>query len=322
MLKNSFIQSALKTLKVEQAGLNALIKAFSNGLEEDFFRAVKTIFNIKGHLVVTGVGKSGHIAAKIASTLASTGTSAFFIHATEANHGDLGMIGRDDAILAISWSGETKELQGLFSFSKRFSIPLIALTANRDSTLAMHADIILALPREKEACPHNLAPTTSSLMQLAIGDALAISILESRSFTPRDFRLLHPGGQIGTKLILVNEIMHKGKAIPLVKKGTQMTEAILQISGKGFGCVGIINDDTLIGIITDEDLRRHINPSLLTETVDDIMTESPQTISPDMLAIEAFSILNQHAITTLMVTEQSKPVGIIHSHDLLRLGIC
>lgn len=321
MSKIPSIQSALRTLKTEQAGLTALTQAFSNGLESEFVKALDIIRNVEGRVIVTGVGKSGHIAAKIAATLASTGTPAFFVHATEANHGDLGMISRDDAVFAISWSGETTELSGTLDYSKRFSIPLIAVTANRESTLARHADAVLALPKEKEACPHNLAPTTSSLMQLAIGDAIAVALLESRSFTAGEFSVFHPGGQLGAQLLHIRDIMHTGDAIPLVQTATLMTEAILQISEKGLGCAGVVENNLLIGIITDGDLRRHLSTSLLAETVDDIMTANPQTIQPDMLAVEALEILNQRAITALMVTEQGKPVGIIHFHDLLRIGV-
>ena len=317
---DKIVASAKRTLETESQGLLSLTTAFDNGLSQPFCEAVKIFGNIQGRVIVTGVGKSGHIATKIAATLASTGTPAFFVHSTEANHGDLGMIARDDAILAISWSGETAELRGTLDYSKRFSIPLIALTANSDSTLGRLADVVLALPREKEACPLNLAPTTSSLMVLALGDAIAVSLLENREFTADQFGVFHPGGQLGAKLLHVNDLMHSGDALPLVQSGTLMTEAIVQISTKGFGCVGVINQDELIGIITDGDLRRHLSTSLLGENVDDIMTPDPQTIPPDMLAAEALEILNSRSITTLMVTEGKKAIGILHLHDLLRVG--
>ena len=315
------IASAKKTLETEQVGLKALRDALDNGLSEPFVKAVKTFRDIRGRVIVSGVGKSGHIAAKIAATLASTGTPAFFVHSTEANHGDLGMIARDDAILAISWSGETSELRGTIDYSKRFNIPLIALTADGGSTLGKHADVILALPREKEACPHNLAPTTSSLMLLALGDAIAVALLESREFTADQFSVFHPGGQLGAKLLHVGDLMHKGESLPLVDSGTQMTEAIMQISQKGFGCVGVVGGSKLIGIVTDGDLRRNLSTSLLAETVDDVMSKNPQTANPNMLAAEALDILNRHKITALMVTEEDKPVGIVHLHDLLRVGV-
>ncbi|NKB53717.1 MAG: KpsF/GutQ family sugar-phosphate isomerase [Rhizobiaceae bacterium] len=314
------IGSAKRTLQIESAGMQALTHAFDNGLAKPFCDAVNTFRDIQGRVIVTGVGKSGHIANKIAATLASTGTPAFFVHSTEANHGDLGMIARDDAILAISWSGETAELRGTLDYSKRFSIPLVALTADENSTLARHADVVLSLPREKEACPHNLAPTTSSLMILALGDAIAVALLENREFTADQFSVFHPGGQLGAKLLHVRDLMHSGDALPLVESGTQMMQAILQISQKGFGCVGVVKDQTLIGIITDGDLRRSLSTSLLDEKVDDVMTADPQTITGDLLAAEALEILNQRKITALMVTKSQKPIGILHLHDLLRVG--
>ncbi len=318
---SSAIQSAMRTLKTEANGLLALTEAFSNGLAGPFEAAITVLQGITGRVIVTGVGKSGHIATKVASTLASTGTPAFFVHSTEANHGDLGMIARDDAIIAFSWSGETTELRGTLDYSKRFSIPLIAITANANSTLAQHAHTVLALPKEVEACPHNLAPTTSSLMQMALGDAIAVALLENRKFTADNFGVFHPGGKLGAQLSRVAEIMHTGAEIPLIASGSMMTEAILTISNKGFGCVGVIQNNDLIGIVTDGDLRRHISTSLLGEKVDDVMNPTPKTISPDMLAVEALDILNKQSITTLMVTDGPKPVGIIHLHDLLRLGV-
>ena len=322
MPANDIISSAIRTLKTEQAGLVALVEAFVPPLSDEFIKAVETIKNIKGRVIVTGVGKSGHIGTKIAATLASTGTTAFFVHSSEANHGDLGMIGRDDAIIALSWSGETTELKGVLAYSKRFNIPLIAITSKRDSTLGKEADIALAVPKEKEACPHNLAPTTSALMQLAIGDALAIALLENRGFTAGDFRTFHPGGQLGASLTYIRDIMHSGDRIPLVSSGTQMTEAIMQISEKGFGCVGVVDESGhLAGIITDGDLRRNLKTDLLGEMVDSVMTANPKTIQGDMLAISAMEILDNSSITALMVTDDNKPVGIVHFHDLLKIGV-
>ena len=319
---SQILQSAKRTLEIESAGMSALAKAFDNGLAGPFSDAIATFRDIQGRVIVTGVGKSGHIATKIAATLASTGTPAFFVHSTEANHGDLGMIARDAAILAISWSGETTELRGTLDYSKRFSIPLVALTADPNSTLAQHADVVLTLPREKEACPHNLAPTTSSLMVLALGDAIAVALLESRAFTADQFGVFHPGGQLGAKLLRVRDLMHTDEALPLVDSGTQMMEAILQISEKGFGCVGVMKDGLLIGIITDGDLRRSLSTSLLDEKVDDVMTVNPQTVDGDMLTAEALELINSREvkITALWVTEDKKPVGILHLHDLLRVG--
>ena len=320
--KHPAIASALNTLRTEQSGLNALVSAFDNGLADPFIKAVDIIRDIKGRVIVTGVGKSGHIGAKIAATLASTGTPAFFVHPSEANHGDLGMIARDDAIIALSWSGETSELRGTLDYSSRFSIPLIAITSGEGSTLAKHAAVILGLPKEQEACPHNLAPTTSSLMCLALGDAIAVALLESREFTASDFSVYHPGGQLGAKLLKVGDLMHTGNALPLVQRGTQMTEVIMQISEKGFGCVGVLDDKgSLCGIVTDGDLRRKLATNLLGEIVDDVMSDKPKTVSPETLASAALETLNQSKITALMVTEDDKPVGLVHLHDLLRVGI-
>ncbi|MBK8457427.1 MAG: KpsF/GutQ family sugar-phosphate isomerase [Phyllobacteriaceae bacterium] len=315
------IASAQRTVLTEQGGMAALADALSNGLAEPFAAAIGAVSGIKGRVIVTGVGKSGHIAAKIAATLASTGTPAFFVHPVEAVHGDLGMIARDDAIIAISWSGESAELKGIVAYSRRFSIPLIAITAGADSALARAADIALLLPRAAEACPHGLAPTTSTLMQLVLGDCIAIALLEVRGFTADHFRTFHPGGQLGANLTLARDIMHGGEALPLVASGTSMREAILEVSAKGFGCVAIADENgKLAGIITDGDLRRHIDSDLLSLRVDDVMTPNPKTIAPDTLAATALQMLNAAAITTLMVVDRERPVGIVHLHDLLRIG--
>jgi arabinose-5-phosphate isomerase len=314
-------KSAVRTITAELGGLSALIQALGNGLAGPFADAVLALSAAKGRVIVTGVGKSGHIGSKIAATLASTGTPAFFVHPAEANHGDLGMIAADDVIIAMSWSGETAELKGILAYSRRFRIPLIAVTSGASSTLAQEADIVLSLPKAEEACPHGLAPTTSTLMQLAIGDALAVALLESRGFTARDFHTYHPGGRLGASLKHVADIMHKGERLPLVAIGTSMRDAIMEITGKGFGCVGITTPDGLLaGIITDGDLRRKINTDLLSMTVDEVMTHAPKTIQPDMLVAKALDIANASSITALMVTDNLRPVGIIHIHDLLRIG--
>jgi arabinose-5-phosphate isomerase len=267
------------------------------------------------------MGKSGHVARKIAATLASTGTPAFFVHPGEASHGDLGMITPDDAIMALSWSGETAELKDLIDYSRRFRIGLVAVTADATSTLAKAADVALVLPQAREACPHNLAPTTSSLMQLALGDALAIALLESRGFTPVDFGLLHPGGRLGALLKFTRDVMHSGTSVPLVPLGTRMSVAVLEMSAKGLGCVGITDGDgNLTGIVTDGDLRRHMRDDLLNARVEDIMTRSPKTIRPDQLVSEALEVLNSTKITALFVVDAGRPVGIVHIHDLLRTG--
>lgn len=315
------INSALRTLELEAKGLSVLKHALQNGLGEPFTAAIDAMKDITGRVIVSGVGKSGHIGSKIAATLASTGTPAYFVHPAEANHGDLGMIARDDAIIAMSWSGESKELGGILHYSRRFDIPLIAITSGANSTLGKEADIVLALPKSEEACPHGLAPTTSTIMQMALGDALAVALLEARGFTATDFKKYHPGGQLGANLKRVSEIMHSGAKMPLVNAGTNMREAIMQISQKGFGCAGVVAaDGTLAGIITDGDLRRHIDDDLLSMNVDDVMTTGPKTVTPDHLAATALTIVNESAITTLMVVDSGKPVGILHLHDLLRIG--
>ncbi|HMA55613.1 MAG TPA: KpsF/GutQ family sugar-phosphate isomerase [Pseudolabrys sp.] len=315
------IASALRTLEAEGSGVDALIAALRDGLGRPFTSAVDAIRAAQGRVVVTGMGKSGHVARKIASTFASTGTPAFFVHPSEASHGDLGMIAKDDVILALSWSGETAELKNIADYSRRHGIKLIAMTAIADSALAKVADVVLALPQAREACPHNLAPTTSSLMQLALGDALAIALLESHGFTAVDFGLLHPGGKLGTLLKTVGDIMHTGTSMPLAPLGTRMSDAILEMTTKGFGCVGILDGHgLLVGIITDGDLRRHMRDNLLGARVDDVMTRSPKTVRPDQLLSETLDILNSMKVTALFAVEAGKPTGIIHVHDLLRTG--
>jgi arabinose-5-phosphate isomerase len=314
--------SALRTLETESGGLAALAAAMADGLGAPFAAAVETIQAARGRVIVTGMGKSGHVARKIAATLASTGTPAFFVHAADASHGDLGMITSDDVMLALSWSGETDELKDLITYSRRFRIALIAVTVNLDSTLGKAADIVLGLPAVREACPHNLAPTTSSLMQLALGDTLAIALLESRGFTAIDFGVFHPRGRLGAALKFVRDVMHPGAAVPLIGRGAPMSEAIVEMSAKGFGCVAVTEPSgKLAGVITDGDLRRHMRGDLLQAPVDAVMTVAPKTVRPDQLASEALALLNASKITALIVVDADRPVGIVHFHDLLRAGL-
>ncbi|AHB00389.1 MULTISPECIES: KpsF/GutQ family sugar-phosphate isomerase [Brucella] len=315
------ITSALRTIKTENAGLVALEEALNNGLSGPFVEAVERIVASRGRLVVTGVGKSGHIGSKLAATFASTGTSAFFVHSGEANHGDLGMIGLEDVILAISWSGETVELKGIVNYSQRFRIPLIAITSRQDSALGRAADVVLLLPKATEACPHGLAPTTSTMMQLAIGDALAIALLEARGFTPSDFKTFHPGGSLGASLIHIRDIMHRGNRLPLVKTDTPMPDAMKVLAQKSFGCV-VVTDDAgeLAGIVTDGDISRNLSRNLSALAVDDIMTRSPRTIDQNMLASAALKTINENHIGALIVVEANRPIGLVHFHDLLRIG--
>jgi arabinose-5-phosphate isomerase len=315
------IDSALRTLDAEGSGIDALATALRDGLGGSFAAAIDLIRSAQGRVIVTGMGKSGHVGHKIASTFASTGTPALFVHPAEASHGDLGMITKSDVILALSWSGETAELKNLTDYSQRHNIGLIAMTANAESTLAKTADVVLTLPQAREACPHNLAPTTSALMQLALGDALAIALLESHGFTAVDFGQLHPGGKLGTLLKAVRDFMHGGDSVPLAPLGTKMSEAVLIMSAKGFGCVGITDPaGKLVGIITDGDLRRHMRNNLLDARVDDVMTLAPKTVRPDQLISETLELLNSTKVTALFAVEAGKPVGIIHIHDLLRAG--
>jgi arabinose-5-phosphate isomerase len=319
---NAAVQSALRTLEAEGSGIAAIEAALRSDLGVAFARATDLMRQAKGRVIVTGLGKSGHIARKIAATFASTGTPAFFVHAAEAGHGDLGMITTDDVILALSWSGEQPEMKTLITYAKRFRIALISMTAEGDSTLSQSADVALTLPKAREACPHNLAPTTSSLMLLALGDALAIALLEGRGFTSVDFSVLHPGGKLGAMLKHIGDLMHTGAAVPLKPLGTSMSEALVEMTSKGFGCVGIVDArGAIAGIVTDGDLRRHMRPDLMTALVDDVMTKNPKTIRGNLLASEALEILNASKITALIVTEASKPVGIVHLHDLLRAGV-
>ena len=319
---NAAVQSALRTLDAEGSGITALAAALQSDLGAAFAAAADVIHNARGRLIVTGLGKSGHIARKIAATFASTGTPAFFVHAAEAGHGDLGMITADDVILALSWSGEQPEMKTLITYAKRFRIPVIAMTAERGSALSTAADVALTLPRAREACPHNLAPTTSSLMMLALGDALAIAQLESRGFTSIDFSVLHPGGKLGAMLKFTRDLMHGADAVPLKPLGTRMSDALVEMSSKGFGCVGIVDArGHIVGIVTDGDLRRHMRPDLMTAIVDDVMTKNPKTIRGDLLASEALEILNSSKITALIVTDSGRPVGIVHLHDILRAGV-
>ena len=319
---DALIASALRTLEAETGGLAALGAAMDSDLGRAFIAAVSMIKAARGRVIVSGMGKSGHIGNKIAATLSSTGTPAFFVHPAEASHGDLGMITSEDVIIAMSWSGETAELKNLINYSRRFRIGLIAVTADAASTLGQAADVALVLPQAREACPHNLAPTTSSLMQLALGDALAIALLESRGFTALDFRELHPGGRLGAALTFVRDLMHTGPEMPLKPIGTRMSDAIVEMSTKGWGCVGITDAaGHLVGIITDGDLRRHMRTDLLDAHVENVMTRGPNTVRPDQLASEALEIINSLKRTVLFVVEGEDAVGLVHMHDLLRAGV-
>ncbi len=284
--------------------------------------AIEKIRAARGKVIVSGMGKSGHIGRKVAATLASTGTPAFFLHPAEASHGDLGMVTPDDVILAFSWSGETAELADLIEYAKRFAIPLIAATSRGDSALGRAADVLLALPEVEEACPNGLAPTTSTTIQLVLGDALSVALIEDRGFSAQDFRQFHPGGKLGARLHKVDDLMHGGEDIPLLPEAANMTEVILAMTGKKFGCVGLVDaGGVLTGIITDGDLRRHWAERMQEKKPAEIMTRSPRTAPLGALASAALETMNRMKITVLFIVAGGKPVGILHIHDLLKAGV-
>ena len=309
--------------RVLRSGAQAL-EELAQGLDAAFSRALDLLtLDHGGRVIVTGMGKSGHIARKIAATLASTGTPAQYVHPGEASHGDLGMITHHDAILALSNSGETAELSDVVDYSRRFGIPLVVMTARGASALAGAGDVCLLLTEVAEACPHGLAPTTSTTSMLALGDALAVALLERKGFSAEDFKVFHPGGKLGRKLLHVADLMHDGESVPLIAADRAMSEALIVMTSKRFGCVGVIDaDERLIGIVTDGDLRRHMGPALMERDVRAVMTASPRTTRAGALAAEALRIMNERSITSLFVVgEDRRPVGILHVHDLLRAGV-
>ena len=312
------LDSARRVLRLEAEGIGALAES----LGDAFIAALDLLHDVKGRAIVTGMGKSGHVARKIAATMASTGTPAQYVHPGEASHGDLGMITPADVVLALSNSGETSELRDLLEYTRRNAIPLIAITSRAGSTMDEMADVTLLLPATPEACPMGLAPTTSTTASLALGDALAVSLLERKGFSPQDFQVFHPGGKLGQTLLRVSDLMHKGDAMPLCAADTPMKEAILAITAKSFGCVGVQDGDgRLTGVVTDGDLRRHMEFDLLNQPAGDVMTADPKTIRPQALAAEAVAVMNKYSITGLFVVEDGKPAGILHIHDCLRAGI-
>ena len=312
------LASARRVLRLEATGIENLLRS----LDESFTHALDLLEKVTGRVIVTGMGKSGHVARKMAATLASTGTPASFVHPAEASHGDLGMVTRHDAVIAFSNSGETAELADLVTYAKRYEIPLIGITGRRNSALAEAADAALVLPDTPEACPMGLAPTTSTTVMLALSDAIAVAMLERKGFSADDFGMLHPGGKLGRRLLRVGAIMHTGDAVPLATPGTKMAEALITMSAKSFGCVGIVGDDgRLQGVVTDGDLRRHMCDTLMTLTAGEVMTRNPKAIRPDALASEALGLMNARSITNLFVIEDGRPIGIVHVHDCLRAGV-
>ena len=314
------IEAGKRVLRIEADALTALEQA----LDGAFDTAVGRIAEAKGRAVLAGIGKSGHVARKIAATMASTGTPALYVHPTEASHGDMGMITPDDVVIALSRSGETQELSDLIGYCRRFAIPLIAITAVGESTLGRAADIALVLPNAPEACAETKAPTTSTTLQIALGDALAVALLERQGFTAEHFRQFHPGRALGARLMRVGDLMHAGEEMPLTGADTPMSEALIAMSEKGFGAVGVTGPDgKLAGIITDGDLRRHMGGGLLDQPASAVMTANPITTEPGVLAADALRRMTAQSprITVLFALEDGKPAGILHIHDLLRAGI-
>ena len=316
-MANSFVQAAKKVLQTEADALETL----KNDLPNDFSDLVKLILNLNGRVIVSGVGKSGHIGNKIAATLASTGTPAYFVHATEASHGDLGMITEKDLCLLISNSGETSEIFDIVAHARRFSIPVATISSNTESTLVKAADFKLCLPVVEEACPIGMAPTTSTTMMLALGDALAVALMEAKNFNTENFKVLHPGGKLGAKMMMVSQVMHKSDALPLVETQTSMKETLLTMSSRGFGIAAVVNEkDFLVGVITDGDLRRHIN-DLMSKTAGEIASLSLITVVRETFVVDALKLMQENKITVLIVTSaENKPVGILHIQDLLKVG--
>jgi arabinose-5-phosphate isomerase len=312
------IAAGRMVLETESTALAAL----SEALDNNFVAAVDLLGGGHGRVIVTGMGKSGHVAHKIASTFASTGTPALFVHPAEASHGDLGMVTRSDVVLALSNSGETAELNDIVEHAGRFRIPLVAIVGKAESTLAEQADVALVLPDAPEACPNRMAPTTSTTMAMALGDALAVALMRRSGFTGIDFKMLHPGGSLGSRLRTVADLMHKGEDMPLIAADRAMDEALIEMTARSFGCVGVTAaDGSLIGVVTDGDLRRHMGAGLLSKKVVDIMTADPKVVAPRRLAAEALWTMSTNSISSLFVVEDGQPVGILHLHDCLRAGI-
>ena len=316
-MTNTFVQAAKKVLQTEADALEIL----KNELPNDFSHLVKLILSLNGRVIVSGVGKSGHIGNKIAATLASTGTPAFFVHATEASHGDLGMITENDLCLLISNSGETSEIFDILTHARRFNIPVATISSNSESTLVKAADFKLCLPVVDEACPIGMAPTTSTTMMLALGDALAVALMEAKKFNTENFKVFHPGGKLGAKMMTVSQVMHKSDTLPLVKTETSMKETLLTMSSKGFGIAAVVNEvDFLVGVITDGDLRRNIN-DLMSKNAGEIASLSPITVLGETFVVDALNLMEDRKISVVIITSaENKPIGILHIQDLLKVG--
>ena len=322
MTPEQIISAAKQVLDIETKGMNLL----KDSIGDAFVQAVNLMFNTKGRVIVSGMGKSGHVGQKIAATLASLGTPSFFVHPGEASHGDLGMLTKNDTLVTISNSGESREMGDIISFSRRFSIPMIAITSCATSSMAQAADIVLLIPNKKEApeaCPLGMAPTTSTTTTLALGEALAVALLEMRGFTREEYHDRHPGGKLGSVLLKVSEVMAKGKDMPIVTPTTMMADALVVMTEKSLGCLGVVDDNgVLIGVITDGDLRRHMSADIIVRQAQDIMTKNPKTIPPNMLGTEAVGLMNAAKITNVFVVDaDGKPLGLLHLHHLLQAGV-
>ena len=317
MVKSKIINRAKKTLSTEVREIQSLSKIFN----DNFYKAVILLSKVKGRVIVTGIGKSAHIGNKISATLTSTGTPSYFIHATEASHGDLGGIRKNDCIFAISNSGETSELNDIINYSKRFDIPLVSISSNKNSLLNQNSTIGIIYKKPIEACPLNLAPTSSTTISLVIGDCIAMSLLELKGFKSNQFKNFHPGGNLGKDLKKISEIMHTGQSLPLAKEMDKMNKTLITMTKKSFGCIGVISKSKkLLGIITDGDLRKKMNNKLFNLKASDLMTQNPTTGDKNMFVGEALNLMNRKKITNLFICEKSIPIGIIHIHDLLRLS--
>ena len=313
--------SVARTIELERQGLDALANALPTGLDEAFQRAADVIAAATGTVIVSGMGKSGHVGRKIAATLASTGTPSHFVHPAEASHGDLGVVRATDVVLALSWSGETAELADIVAYTRRFSVPLVAITSRAESALGAAADVCLALPVSQEACPNGLAPTTSTTMQMVAGDALAVLLLERRGFSADDFGRFHPGGKLGAQLLHVGALMHTGDALPMISEDATLAEGIVEMTSKRFGIAGVVDaSGALVGALTDGDLRRAFRAGFVDRPVREAMGRRPYTLAPDALAGAALALMNEARITCVFVVVGGRPVGLVHIHDLLRAG--
>ena len=322
MTPEQIISAAKQVLEIETKGMNLL----KDSIGDAFVQAVNLMFNTKGRVIISGMGKSGHVGQKMAATLASTGTPSFFVHPSEASHGDLGMLTKSDTLVTISNSGESREMGDIISFSRRFGIPMIAITGCPTSSMAQAADIVLLIPNKKdapEACPLGMAPTTSTTTTIALGDALAVALLEMRGFTREQFHDRHPGGKLGNVLLKVSDVMAKGDEMPIVSPTMMMADALVVMTEKSLGCLGIVNENgVLIGVITDGDLRRHMTADIIVRQAQDIMTKNPKTIPPNMLGTEAVGLMNSAKITNVFVVDaDGKPLGLLHLHHLLQAGV-